>query len=464
VAEPADADDLARRGRRLAEAGRIEEAKAAYLEALQRDPTHFAALNDFGALLYDADYRTAARTLFARAVACHPDEPLGHVNLANLMMYADDLEAARAHYETALRLDPANAQAHQRLSALLRELGDAEGSERHRRLGFGAEPARTWPCLGDGEPVRLLLLTSTPAGDIAWRKLVDDRVFETTALAAAFHDPATALPPHRLIFNAIGDADVSRTDLEAAERLVARSDAPVVNPPARVLDTGRVRNAGRLAALPGVVTPRTLLLTRAVLEAPGAAAALAGQGLGFPLLLRSPGFHTGRHFTRVEQAADLAPAVAALPGPDLLAIACLDARGPDGFSRKYRVMMIGGELYPLHLAISADWKVHYATGAMRDHPGFQAEEARFLGAMPEALGERAMAALEAIQSALGLDYAGADFALGPAGEVLLFEANATMNIIPPDASAEWDYRRPAIARAQTAARALLTRRVQASGP
>ena len=230
MAEPATADGLARQGRLLAQAGRIEEAKAAYLEALRLDPAHFAALNDFGALLYDTDYRAAARTVFTQAVTHHPDEPLGHVNLANLLMYANEPEAARAHYETALRLDPDNAQAHQRLSALFHDLGDAEAMERHRRLGFGAEPMRTWPYLGDGEPVRLLALTSTPGGDIAWRRLVDDRVFETTALAAAHHDPAAALPPHRLIFNAIGDADVSRADLEAAQRLIARSDAPVVEP------------------------------------------------------------------------------------------------------------------------------------------------------------------------------------------------------------------------------------------
>ena len=212
------------------------------------------------------------------------------------------------------------------------------------------------------------------------------------------------------------------------------------------------------------MTPKTVLLARAALVGPNAAGALAARGLGFPLLLRSPGFHTGRHFARVESADDLGGVVAALPGPALMAIQYLDARGPDGFARKHRVMMIGGNLYPMHLAIAADWKVHYATAAMRDHPGFQAEEARFLEAMPDALGERAMTALRAIQAALGLDYAGADFALGPDGEVLLFEANATMNIIPPDASAQWDYRRPAIERAQTAARSLLVDRAQAPRP
>ena len=55
---------------------------------------------------------------------------------------------------------------------------------------------------------------------------------------------------------------------------------------------------------------------------------------------------------------------------------------PDGMARKYRVMFIGGVAYPLHLAISADWKVHYFTAAMAADPAFRAEERRFLDDMP----------------------------------------------------------------------------------
>ncbi len=452
----AAADDLAAKARSLAALGRTEEARALYLEALAADPTHFAALNDFGVLLHETGFTSAARTVFAQAVASHPDRALGHVNLAGRLMADGELDAARTHFETALRLDPGNAAAHQQLSALLRDLGEADAAEHHRRLGFAAEPVRRLAYLGQGDAIPLIVLTSTPGGDIAWEKLIDRQVFAVTAIAAEFFDGP--LPQHGAVFNAIGDVDVSRSDLLAAERLIAGSSAPILNHPAKVLLTGRAENAERLDALPGVVTPKTAILPRSDLEASDAIAALAGHGFSFPLLLRSPGFHTGRHFSRVDHAGDLAAAVAALPGPELMAIEALDARGPDGFARKYRVMMIGGALYPLHLAISPDWKVHYATGAMRDQPGFQAEEARFLADVPGVLGARAMAALAAIQNALGLDYGGADFALGPKGEVLLFEANATMNIIPPDASAQWDYRRPAIEAATAAARTMLVSR------
>ncbi len=159
------------------------------------------------------------------------------------------------------------------------------------------------------------------------------------------------------------------------------------------------------------------------------------------MLLRSPGYHTGRNFVLVERASDLGTAAASLPGNDLLVIAYLDARGEDGNARKYRVMMIDGQIYPLHLAISRNWKVHYFTSDMADKPDHRAEEARFLGDMPAALGDKAMTALRRICDALGLDYAGVDFGLAPNGDLLLFEANATMVIAVPDANERWDYRR-----------------------
>jgi glutathione synthase/RimK-type ligase-like ATP-grasp enzyme len=451
----AGADLRCERALILASLGRTEAARRAYLEILQQDPTHFAALNNFGTLLAGTNYRTAARTLFEQAVTCHPREPVGHVNLADLLARAGDTRGARGHYETALRLDPGNAPAHQRLGELLMETGEVEAARRHRRQGFGAEPVQTLAFVGRGEPIDLLVLTSTPAGDVAWRKLVDEQVFRITTLAAAFLDSATPLPPHALILNAIGDADVSAEDLEAAEAICARSGAPVINPPARCRASGRQANAARLGALPCVTAPRIATLPRRTLSGPDGREALRAEGLTFPLLLRSPGFHTGRHFVRVEQPEDMAGAVAGLPGPELMALQYLDAQGADGFSRKYRVMLIGGRLYPLHLVISQDWKAHYFSGAMADRPDFRAEEARFLAHMPGVLGARAMAALEAIQTALGLDYGGVDFALGPTGELLLFEANATMNIVPPDAAPVWDYRRSATDAALAAARAML---------
>ena len=86
--------------------------------------------------------------------------------------------------------------------------------------------------------------------------LLDDRYFRTTVLVTEYYDPKLPLPPHDLVFNSIGDADLCREGLEAARALIARTSRPVINHPARVLKTGRAANAERLRGLPNVIVPR----------------------------------------------------------------------------------------------------------------------------------------------------------------------------------------------------------------
>jgi glutathione synthase/RimK-type ligase-like ATP-grasp enzyme len=128
-------------------------------------------------------------------------------------------------------------------------------------------------------------------------------------------------------------------------------------------------------------------------------------------------------------------------------------------ARKYRVMFVDGVLHPLHLAVSADWKVHYFSAAMAEVAAHRAEERRFLEDMSGVLGARAMAALQQVGGALGLDYGGVDFALAPDGSLLLFEANATMVVFEPGADPMWDYRRRAVREVLAAATRMLLHRV-----
>jgi len=358
------------------------------------------------------------------------------------------------------------------------------------------------PYRGDGPPVSLLLLISSLGGNIPTRHLLDDRVFRTFVVTPEFFDSNAPLPLHQVVFNAIGDADLAASSLDAAESLLARTPAPVINRPAAVLSTGRAAHS-RLSNLDGVIAPLTVTLPREVLLSSDAAPVLARHGFVFPLLVRSPGFHTGRHFLRVENFESLAGAVAELPGKEIMVIEFLDARSAagnvdarsaagnvdargaagnvdargaagnvdargaagnvdarraDGKARKYRVMMIDGQLYPLHVAISSDWKIHYFTAEMAENAAHRAEDAEFLENMAAVLGVRAMEALTRIQAVLDLDYAGIDFGLSANGDILLFEANATMVVNPPEPDQRWAYRRPAVDRIFAAVRKMILSR------
>lgn len=434
--------------------GADEAALEHYMQLVRRAPTHFQILTELAALAFTAGFRSAARTAYEQAVREHPGEALGHTNLADVLIVSQEYAAAKQHLLQALVLKPDFAPAHRGLALVLAEEGDAQAAERHARRGFAVEPIVDKPYRGSGTAPHILMLVSASGGNIPVDLWLNDRRYHITALYADHFDPDMALPPHDLVFNAIGDADLCRKALDAAIRLVSRTDRPVVNSPDRILPTTRAATAARFRGNRHLITPQVTLGTIKNLR--------ARDDIVFPVLLRRPGFHTGQHFHRVD---DRVAYVSVLDGfardgvAEVLAINYLDARGADGRARKYRVLFIDGRIYPIHLAVSDDWKVHYFSSAMADDAAFRREEAAFLDHPEETIGLAGWRALEDIAQALGLDYAGIDFGLNADGEILLFECNATMVLLPPGPEPVWDYRRAAFGRAFAAVEAMMRNRL-----
>ncbi len=447
----------------LCQLGRKLEARTEHLKVVSLDATHRRNLNALGLLLAATGHLKAALISLAQAVKHHPESADSRVNFGGVLLQERDAasaEAAREQFEAALRIDPKMPQAHAGMYYALSRLGEEEAAKHHQRLGFDRKNFFTNVYRGDAPPVPVLLLVSSAGGNTPIEKLVDDAVFQTYVVVTDFYDLSNPLPAHDLVINGIGDVDVSRQALVAAESLIALSQTPVVNAPTAVMATSRCENAVRLRGIPGVITPATRIFPCAELAAADGHKALLRSGFTFPLLLRAPGFHMGEFFVKVDSPEDLAAALAQLPGEgrsetQLLAIEYLDARGADGYCRKYRVMMVDGELYPLHLAISPHWKIHYFSSDMADKPDHREEEARFLADMRGVLSAKAMESLRTLQTLLGLDYAGIDFGVGPNGDILFFEANATMVVQHPDKDEIWDYRRSAVDRIHAAVHQML---------
>lgn len=437
-------EHLFRRARELERIGEDEEAKRAYLAYLRLAPDDFEALTSLGNLALRTGYRTAAGTAYRRVLDLDPSNLVARVNLGNALLEGGDIAGARREYEAAIALNASFAPAHQGLSYVCARLGDEAASRAHRDLGFHGNFLAHAPYRGAGRPVRALVLLSAAGGNFNTEWLLDARRFEVTKLFADYADSSAPLAQHDVLVNAIGDADRCSEALHAARRLAARSDIPVVNAPQLVLGTARMAVAQRLLGIPGVVTPRMAMLTRAELLS-DAGGALQSRGFDYPVLLRTPGHHTGRHFLKIDREADLVHALASLPGDELLAIAYMDVRDTDGFVRKYRIIAIGGQLYPVHAAVSRDWKVHFFTAGMTDS-AHRREDARFIEEPHTILQPGATAALEQIVRVLQLDYVGVDFSIDDTGRLVVFEANATMSIFPPNPGEHGEYRRSAVER------------------
>ncbi len=451
---PASPDLKFERARLLDRLGRTDEARAAYVELLQRDPGHFGALNDLGMLLFRAGARADAVTCFNAAVAKHPRNAIGRANLALVLLRGGDAEQACAQYQIALELDPANAEVRRGLALALEAMGRPDLAAEHRDLGFRTQPLVTLPYRGEGAPVRALLIVSASAGNVPTDRFLDDRIFATSKLVAEYYSASLALPAHDVIFNAIGDADVCAQALDAAQTVCERSGAPTINAPAAVRATGRIDNAARLAGVAGLVVPRAFAQTREFFAGAGETALLEG-GVRVPFLLRTPGYHAGANLERVDRLDELPAVVARLPGQTLYAIEYVDYAGGDGRFRKYRAIFVGGRVYPLHVAISPRWKVHYFSAETDANAAYRAEEMRYLNDLEGTLGSRAAGVLQAVCDRLGLEYGGIDFALDRDGRPVLFEANATMIVPAPDDDPARAYRNAAIERIESAVRAML---------
>jgi tetratricopeptide (TPR) repeat protein len=459
--EPGRVDLAIERAKLLIELERFEEAKDIYLAILAKDPTQFVALNNLGTLLRIMGFHKAALKVHREVVKAVPGDAKARVNLANSLRECGELDEARTHYETVLQAVPDHVEAHRGLAYVLMYLREKKKALEHRRQAqrIKPEPAPAWHGK-EGTP-RVLIFASPCGGNSPITRILSQSDLRCCYIVPDFYDSSALLPAHDLVVNAVGDADQCGTSLEALPALLAQTSRPVLNRPEQVTPTGRADNARLLGQLEDVVTPRIVAVPRDVLAGPEGIARLEREGFVFPILLRSPGFHEGSHFVRVEKADELAGVAARLPGQSLLVISYMDARDADGKSRKFRAMMIDGKLYPLHKAISREWMIHYATAEMAHSAEHRAEDAAYLEDMASVLGPRAMAALARIQAALGLDYAGADFSLGRNGEVLLFEANATMSVPTPEKGEQWDFRRPAVERIHAAVREMILNRARA---
>ena len=263
---------------------------------------------------------------------------------------------------------------------MLGRLGEHALAEEHRRAGFEAMPVVISAFRGEGLPVSLLLLASAFRGNVPVEVPLDDQTFLTIKLFTDYYETDLPLPPHDVIFNGIGDADLCRTSLEAARQLLEANDAHAINDPASVLGTGRVAMAQRLQGIEGLIVPRIEELGRDELD----------RVRTFPVLLRPPGYHTGEFFEMARDRDELVRVAALLPGERLLAIELLDARGADGLLPQVSAALDRRHLYPVHLARSSQWKVHYFSADQVRTPDAIAEEEAFLTDPRAAIGERAM--------------------------------------------------------------------------
>jgi len=127
------------RGRIFAELARLDEAEAAYRQALAIRPAYPGGWHNLGNTAYRQQKYTEAIQFYRRELAGHLDARPWR-GIAQAYVELGKVDSARYAFERALGIDSTFAQAHFSLALLLEDIGDFESALREVLLALANEP------------------------------------------------------------------------------------------------------------------------------------------------------------------------------------------------------------------------------------------------------------------------------------------------------------------------------------
>ncbi|MCI4677170.1 hypothetical protein K9U39_12975 [Rhodoblastus acidophilus] len=377
---------------------------------------------------------------------------IGLATITRLAMQGADLAPLMSDLIARIERDGGDAAAWLDLSTIQQVMG-----HRANRMALQADAlrrARHFTHAPSGAaPLRLLALMA-PGDFMANTPLEFLLEGGAVALDALYLAPdgslPEALPDHDVAFVAAAEADGNLPILErlaAAERFWPR---PIVNPPARIAAVTRDGFAKLMQDAPGVVVPPARRMNRAALG--------AGGGLEHPFIVRPVGSHAGEGLRKIESRQDLDAYLAETADTDHYIAPFVDYRGADGLFRKYRIALIEGAPFAVHMAISPRWMVHYLNADMMDNAANRDEEARFMANFDKDFACAHAEAFRAVHARTGLDYVLLDCAETREGELLIFEAGTAMIVHALDPAELFPYKPPQMQKIFAAFEAMIRRK------
>lgn len=434
--------------------GELDEAVASFRRAVALQPAHAEAHNNMGVACRRMGKTQEALDCYAAALNCRPAYAQALLNVGTIYYDLKDYDEALIWYQATLEVDPGQIEVHMNLASIFEARGDFAAMKRHRDAVYGRQAV--YVDRASDPRMTVLVLWGAGLGNIPTEYLLPQQSVTriVCVIEYARPDELACLPDYELVFNAIGDPDVMDPVAEPMARFLKACGKPLINSAQAVARTARHKIPDLLGGLDHVVVPRTDRVEFAALH--DTLNALPESR--FPLLLRPVGSHGGEHLEKLESKA-AAAGFEPWPAPHYYLTDYVNYASADGGFRKYRVIFVDRRPYAYHMAVGSHWIVHHDTAGMQHEAWKRREEQAFLADPRQALGEKAMAAIEAIGRALDLDYGGVDFSVLPDGGVLVFEANATMLAHPERAGGIYDYKNPYVQKIYDAFDAMLARRV-----
>ncbi len=388
---------------------------------------------------------------FRDGIALFPNVAALHQNLAQALYESGDNAGAIAEHRAALAIEPSIAS-HLALYELLQIAGDRDGALAHQRSAL--QTSRLFSHIASQEQRRVLCLCT--AGD--WQANIPvDFLFDrdTTTVHKLYlidehHTAFDAVPAYDVTWNTIAESPDAVSALALAQYFIRTHPKPSLNAPAHVMRTARPLLAQTLAGTNARVAP-IVILDRERMRS-------GDVPFAFPIIARPVGSHAGHGLERLADGTACAEYVERHPTDRYFASPFVDYSSADGYYRKYRIVYVDGAPYPVHLAISPNWMIHYYNAPMSEHQWMRDEEAAFLEDPRRAFDGPRFEAIVRIGSAVGLEYFGIDCGIDRDGNVLVFEADAAMLVHTSDPAELYPYKHRFVPRIYRAVERMIDRR------
>jgi hypothetical protein len=406
--------------------------------------------------------------------ASHPPSTISMARLFKIAFDGCDLKPLRAERTARIESCPNDAAALMDLCVIEQLLGNqATGLRRQAQaLSLDRLYRSPWPVTSQA----LRVLAFKAPGDVGTNTPIEFLLDGSDVVLYTFYvvpgrpapNPISEpipepIPEHDIAIVLVCDSDSNRPVLREIELLIPGWPCPVLNQPAGIFRTSREQMYASLKNLKGVQMPATVRVSRDCLQkiATGFTPVhdlLREPQAAFPLIVRPVDSHAGRSLAKLDAPASIAAYLANQQETEFFISRFVDYRGADGLFRKYRIIWVDGQPYPVHMAICEDWKVWYYNAGMATNAAKRDEEARFMAAFDDGFARRHSAALAAIAGEFRLEYFGIDCAETTDGELLVFEGGVDLVAHDMDRPDVYPYKSRHMQKLFAAFRAMLKRK------
>ncbi|MBS0654465.1 MAG: hypothetical protein JSR46_01700 [Verrucomicrobia bacterium] len=225
-----------------------------------------------------------------------------------------------------------------------------------------------------------------------------------------------AVPEHDI---AVVISDLSDSSKETADRIQKMEQSwpkPLINRIENLQKFARDRFFSFAKGIAGIYIPETRVVSRT-----------DAMPFPYPFIIRPLHSFGGHGLSKIEKQSDLESYLETHFESQFFTSPFIDYSSSDGLFRKYRIAVVDGKAFPVHMAINEKWALWYYSSGMLESEEKIAEEVNFLlNFDTSGLGKKYGAAIEQLAKKIGSEYFVLDCAETKTGELLIFEGGHDM--------------------------------------